>query len=119
MTDAEYDYRPVPDADVEAFRRLVTYAFRPTERPDPLDGPDDLPAPARIGARRGIYDGDELCCTGRHHWFTHRIRGERHAVGYLSVEEAARFGRLDASAEARETLSALFPPEETVLREGF
>ncbi|WP_254543625.1 GNAT family N-acetyltransferase [Halomarina pelagica] len=85
MTDAEYDYRPVPDDDVEAFRRLVTYAFRPTERPDPLDDPDDLPAPARIGARRGIYDGDELCCTGRHYWFTHRIRGERHAVGGLSA----------------------------------
>ncbi|MFC6836107.1 GNAT family N-acetyltransferase [Halomarina ordinaria] len=85
MADAAYDYRPVPEADVEEFRRLVTYAFRPTERPDPLDSEDDLPAPARIGARRGIYEGEELLCTGRHYWFTHRIRGERHAVGGVSA----------------------------------
>lgn len=78
------EYRPVPEADLDEFRRLLTYAFRPTERYDP-DADDEVPSPARPGDRRGIYEGDELRCTGKHHWFTLDIRGEPHPVGGLSA----------------------------------
>jgi predicted acetyltransferase len=78
------EYRPVPEEDVDEFRRLLTYAFSPTERHDP-DEDEEPPPSARLGDRRGVYDGDELCCTGRHHWFTHDVRGSRHAVAGLSA----------------------------------
>ncbi len=39
-------------------------------------------------------------------------------VGYLSVAEAARLGRLDPGP-AQSTLERLFPPRRTFLREGF
>lgn len=80
------DYRPVPEADVDEFRRLLTYAFRPTERydPDPEER-DAVPKPAQPGDRRGIYEGSELLCTGRHHWFTLDVRGDPQAVGGLSA----------------------------------
>ncbi len=78
------EYRPVPEADRDEFRRLLTYAFRPTERYDP-DEHDEVPEPAQPGDPRGVYEGDELLCTGRHHWFTLDVRGEPHAVGGVSA----------------------------------
>jgi len=42
------------------------------------------------------------------------------AVGYLSVEDARRYGDLTVEADtAAETLAELFPPTGTFLREGF
>jgi len=78
-------YREVPDDDVDEFRRLLTYAFNPTERHEPLEEGEDLPAPAQPGDRRGIYEGEELLCTGRHLWFTLDVRGAPHEVPGLSA----------------------------------
>lgn len=82
VRDSDYEYRPVPEADADEFRRHLTYAFRPTERYDPEEDP---PPWAGMGDRRGIYDGDRLCCTGRHLRFGLRIRGEVHPVAGLSA----------------------------------
>lgn len=79
------EYRPVPDEDLEEFRRLVSYAFRPTEAYEPVDSPDDLPEPATVGDRRGIYEDGELCSVCAHHWFTLRVRDEFHAAPGLSA----------------------------------
>ena len=37
------EYRPVPDADVPEFQRLLRYAFSPTDEYDPIESLDDLP----------------------------------------------------------------------------
>ena len=116
-------YRPVPDDDLDEFRRLLTYAFRPTESHEPLDDGEELPSPAQLGARRGIYDGDELLCTGRHHWFTLNVRGSRHDVPGLSSVSTPPWNRrrglvrrllresLDEYRERECWFSALWPFE--------
>ncbi|MFC5970251.1 enhanced intracellular survival protein Eis [Halomarina salina] len=86
-------YRPVPDDDVDEFRRLLTYAFSPTDTHEPLDEDEELPPPAQPGARRGIYDGDELLCTGTHHWFTLDVRGSKHDVPGLSAVSTPPWNR--------------------------
>ena len=116
-------YRPVPDDDLDEFRRLLTYAFRPTETHEPLADDEELPPPARLGARRGIYDGDELLCTGRHHWFTLNVRGSKHDAPGLSAVSTPPWNRrrglvrrllLESLEEYRERegwFSALWPFE--------
>ncbi|WP_254537806.1 GNAT family N-acetyltransferase [Halomarina litorea] len=121
------DYRPVPESDRDEFRRLLTYAFRPTERYDPEED-DEEPKPAQPGDPRGIYDGDELLATGRHHWFTLDVRGEPHGVGGLSAVSTPPQNRrrglvrrllAESLAEYRERehyLSALWPFEYAFYR---
>lgn len=84
VSDA-FDYRVVSDADINEFRRLVNYAFRPTEAFEPIESIDDLPDPATLAVNRGLYDGDEIVSTVAHHWFTLRIRGEWHGVAGVSA----------------------------------
>jgi predicted acetyltransferase len=79
------EYRPVPDADVPAFQRILSYAFSPTEEYEPIDSLEELPPRATLGDRRGIYEGSELRCTAVHHWFRLRIRGELEEVPGLSA----------------------------------
>ena len=86
-------YRPVPDDDVDEFRRLLTYAFRPTDSHEPLDDGEELPSPEQVGARRGVYDGADLLCTGRHHWFTMNLRGSKHEVPGLSAVSTPPWNR--------------------------
>ncbi|MFB6352550.1 MAG: enhanced intracellular survival protein Eis [Halobacteriales archaeon] len=57
------EYRPVPESDVEAFRRVLDYAFRAEVGPDPDREADE---PARIGDRRALYDGDDVVTTAVH-----------------------------------------------------
>ncbi|MWG33346.1 GNAT family N-acetyltransferase [Halomarina oriensis] len=116
-------YRPVPDEDYDEFSRLLTYAFRPTDEHEPLDEDEDPPASAQLGARRGIYDGDELLCTGRHHWFTLDVRGSKHGVPGLSAVSTPPWNRrrglvrrllvesLDEYREREQWFSALWPFE--------
>jgi predicted acetyltransferase len=79
------EYRPVPDERVNDYLALVRYAFRPEERHEPVDSVADLPAPATLAARRGLFDGETLCCVGAHHWLTLDVRGDAHAVAGLSA----------------------------------
>jgi predicted acetyltransferase len=79
------EYRPVPDADVPEFQRLLRYAFSPTDEYDPIESLDDLPPRATLGDRRGIYEDGELRCTGVHHWFSLRVRGAFREVPGLSA----------------------------------
>jgi hypothetical protein len=58
------EYRPVPDADVPEFQRLLRYAFSPTDEYDPIESLDDLPPRATLGDRRGIYEDGEFQCRG-------------------------------------------------------
>lgn len=83
------EYRPVPDERVNDYLALVRYAFRPEEPHEPLDSVADLPAPATLAARRGLFDGGTLCCAGAHHWFTLDLRGESQAVAGLSAVSTA------------------------------
>lgn len=68
------DYRPVPEEDLDAFRRVLDYAFRPEAGPNP--DPDHAGDPSRVGDRRGLYDGDALVTTAGHHDLTVSVRGE-------------------------------------------
>jgi predicted acetyltransferase len=79
------EYRPVPDADVPDFQRILNYAFSPTEEYEPIDSPDDLPPRATLGDRRAIYEGSKIRCTAVHHWFRLRVRGEFEEVPGLSA----------------------------------
>lgn len=88
------EYRPVPDADIDAWSRLLAYAFRPADPYEPIESVEDLPPPATLGDRRGLYDGDELRCTGAHHWFRLRVRGTfREVPGLSAVSTPPRYRR--------------------------
>lgn len=77
------EYRSVPETDLNEFHRLISYAFRPTEEFEPIESRKDIPEPETVGEGRGLYDGDELVCTGVHYWFTLQIRSEDHQVAGL------------------------------------
>lgn len=83
------EYRPVPDERVNDYLALVRYAFRPEEPHEPVASVDDLPAPATLAARRGLFDDGTLRCVGAHHWFMLDLRGESHAVAGLSAVSTA------------------------------
>lgn len=88
------EYRSVPNDDIDAWSRLLAYAFRPAEPYEPVESVDDLPAPATLGDRRGLYEDGELVCTGAHHWFRLRIRGEFEEVpGLSAVSTPPRYRR--------------------------
>lgn len=77
------EYRPVPDEEREAFRRVLDYAFRPEAGPAPdREGDDESP---QLGDRRGLYDGEELVTTAVHHEFEVAIRGRWIDVAGLSA----------------------------------
>jgi len=79
------DYRPLPDSALDRYRAYLSYAFNPTgERFDPEEA-DELPAPAEIGERRGLFEDDELVAVCAHHLFDTRIRGDWHEMGGLSA----------------------------------
>lgn len=79
------EFRPVPDDQVEAFRSLVGYAFRPEDGPTEEFDPDDLPAPLEVGDRYGLYDGDALQTVCKHIDFRTRVRGDVHRLHGLSA----------------------------------
>ena len=79
------EYRPVPDADVPEFQRILSYAFSPAEEHEPTDSLEELPPRATLGDRRAIYEGSEIRCTAVHHWFRLRVRGELEEVPGLSA----------------------------------
>ncbi|WP_132060760.1 GNAT family N-acetyltransferase [Halorussus amylolyticus] len=66
------DYRPIPDDRTEQFRSYLRYAFEPERGPreDADEDEEDRP-----GDPRGLFDGDDLLCVCRHHWFRARQRG--------------------------------------------
>lgn len=121
-------YRPVPDDRIDDFRGVLQYAFRPTEPPETYENIDELPGPARVGDRRGLFDGDELRCTCAHHWFTVTVRGGEHPLAGLSAvatppenRRQGLVGRLlyESLVEYRERdhyLSALWPFEYAFYR---
>ena len=114
-------YRAVPDERIDDFRSVLQYAFSPAEAPETYESVADLPKPARLGARRGLFDGDELRCTCAHHWFTTTVRGGEHPLAGLSAvatpPENRRQGLIarllrESLAEYRERdqyLAALWP----------
>jgi predicted acetyltransferase len=79
------EYRPVPDADVPAFQRTLSYAFSPTEEYEPIDSLEDLLPRATLGDRRAVYEDDKIHCTAVQHWFRFRVRGEFEEVPGLSA----------------------------------
>ncbi|MFH5798625.1 enhanced intracellular survival protein Eis [Haladaptatus sp. CMAA 1911] len=111
------DYRPIPAKYKDEYRRFLRYAFRPEDGPDIEDDDDD----PELGDRRGLFDGDDLLCVCKHHWFTARIRGEWHEMAGLSAvaspPESRRRGLVrdmlaESLAEYRENevyFSALWP----------
>ncbi len=121
-------YRPVPDERIDDFREVLRYAFRPAEAPETYENIEELPGPARVGARRGLFDGEELLCTCAHHWFTVFLRGGEHPMAGLSAvatppenRRQGLVGRLlrESLSEYRERdhyLSALWPFEYSFYR---
>lgn len=80
------DYRPLPDAREDEFREMVSYAFSPEEGPFDPEEADEVPPPARLGDKRGIFDADdELLAVCRHYWFDAPLRGRTVDVGGLSA----------------------------------
>ncbi|WP_435144445.1 GNAT family N-acetyltransferase [Halobaculum sp. P14] len=107
------DYRPVPDDHVDAYDRLLAYAFAPERGPDPdRDGPD---RPEGFH-RRGLYgvddatptadlDADDLGVACGYHDFSMRLRGDVHDVGGVSAVASPPEHR--RSGLVREMLGAL------------
>jgi predicted acetyltransferase len=67
------DYRPLPEDREEQFQQYTHYAFRPQAGPteDYGDPPSERP-----GDPRALFDGDEMLCVCKHHWFRARFRGQ-------------------------------------------
>lgn len=116
-------YRSVSDERIDEYREVLRYAFRPTEASETDESIDELPGPAQVGARRGLFEGEDLLCTCAHHWFTTTVRGGEHPLAGLSAvatpPENRRQGLIarllqESLTEYRERgqyLSALWPFE--------
>ena len=68
----EVTYREVPEDRREEFHDLLHYAFRPEDGHPEYDLEE---GPGEVGARRGLFDGDDLAVVCRHYWFDARVRG--------------------------------------------
>lgn len=81
------DYRPISEERVDEFRAFVTYAFRPESGPYDPEEADELPPPARIGERRGVFaeDSDDLLAVCRHYWLDAQVAGETVPTAGLSA----------------------------------
>jgi predicted acetyltransferase len=121
-------YRPVPDERIDDFQAIHQYAFSPAEPSETVESVENLPKRAEAGARRGLFDGEDLLCTGTHHWFTTTVRGGEHPLaglaGVATPPENRRQGLVarllrESLAEYRERdyyLSALWPFEYAFYR---
>lgn len=79
-------YGPVDESALPAFRRLLDYGFRVTEGPREYDPSEEIPGPARVGDRRGVFVDGEPTCTAVHHWWDARVREQwRPAAGLTAV----------------------------------
>ncbi|GAA0200535.1 enhanced intracellular survival protein Eis [Haladaptatus pallidirubidus] len=76
------EYRPIPAKRKREYDQFLHYAFRPEDGPKSDEDDDDKP---NLGDRRGLFDGDDLLCVCKHHWFTTRIRDEWHEMAGLSA----------------------------------
>jgi predicted acetyltransferase len=122
-------YRPVPDDRIDEYRAIQRYAFSPAEPTEPVESVDELPRRATLGARHGLFDGEELLCTATHHWFTTTVRDGEHPLaglaGVATPPENRRQGLIarllrESLAEYREHdqyLSALWPFEYAFYRQ--
>jgi len=80
------EFRQVPEADRDAFRSLVSYAFSPEDGPFDESYFDDLPAGAEVGTRYALYDGAGTLLTAcKHIDFRARLRGDYHDLHGLSA----------------------------------
>lgn len=75
-------YRPISDADENAFRRIVSEAFAPEDGPHDPDEDSNFPA---VGEPRGRYDGDDLRAVCLHYDFAVDVRGSDIPAGGVSV----------------------------------
>lgn len=79
------EYRALPDSALDRYRAYLAYAFNPTgDRFDPEDA-EELPPPATVGDRRGLFDGEELVSVCAHYDFDTRVRGRRLSMGGISA----------------------------------
>lgn len=107
------DFRPLPDAHDDAWRRLLSYAFGPESGPE-LDD-DDRPDRPEEYHRRGLYDvpadapddeldESDLVTVCARYDFTARVRGGFHPVAGLSAvaspPESRRQGHVAAMLDA-------------------
>lgn len=69
------EYRPVPEEDLEAYRRVQDYAFRAEAGPDP-GSPDEGPVADQPGERRALYEDGRPVTTAKHYPFTIALRGD-------------------------------------------
>ncbi|WP_435345641.1 GNAT family N-acetyltransferase [Haloarchaeobius sp. HRN-SO-5] len=81
------DYRPLTDDEAATFHEFVSYAFRPQAGPEGLeyDPEEDDSERNRLGARRGVFDGDEPLAVCQHYWFETTLRGETVEMPGLSA----------------------------------
>jgi predicted acetyltransferase len=82
------EYRPLPEAYQRKFDETWSYAFTPESGPPEYD-PEDVPPSARLGAKRGLFEDEELVAICRHYWFTCRIE-----EGWLPVGGVASVATL-------------------------
>ncbi|MFB6266183.1 MAG: enhanced intracellular survival protein Eis [Halodesulfurarchaeum sp.] len=114
------EYRELPDDALDTYQSFLSYAFNPTgDVYEPEE--DELPIPAQVGERRGLFEGDELRSVCAHHFFRTLLRDEWFEIGGLSAvatpPEFRRKGHVrkmleSALEEYRERdvfLSALWP----------
>lgn len=98
------EYRPLPDSALDRFRQYTHYAFDPTgDRFEPEEA-EELPPPAKIGERRGLFDGDDLVSVCVHYTFETSIRDQNFSTGGVSAvatpPEHRRHGHVERMLEA-------------------
>lgn len=116
------DYRPLPDGAEDEFREMVSYAFSPEDGPFDAEEADEVPPPARLGDKRGVFDAaGDLLAVCRHYWFDAPLRGQTVDLGGVSAVASppenrrrgvVRFMLAESLREYRESdvaFSALWP----------
>jgi predicted acetyltransferase len=78
------EYRPIPKERLDEFEALWSYAYRQLDDHVAPDDTDRRIEPARVGERRGVFDGDELVAICRHHFLRATVRDTTRPIGCLA-----------------------------------
>ena len=78
------EYRPIPDDRLDEFEALWSYAYQHLDDHVDPDATDGRIEPARVGAQRGLFDGDELVAICRHHFLRATVRDTTLPIGCLA-----------------------------------
>ncbi|MFB6153603.1 MAG: enhanced intracellular survival protein Eis [Halodesulfurarchaeum sp.] len=78
------EYRELPDDALDTYQSFLSYAFNPAgDVYEP--GEDELPLPAQVGERRGLFEAGELRSVCAHQFFRTSLRDDWFEIGGLSA----------------------------------